>query len=362
MYDLPPSVAYQQAYWGGWQGHDPIYTAYQYFMEQLLNSNIRTENPYEAHMFFLPAYTYAYTSNLGFPDFHISRVINYTLANYPFWNRTQGRDHIVWTPSDRGSCYLESPETLSLIKLTHFGYFDHTGGGKYEKFLNAGNDIWGCFHPLRDVVAPPFLPRGGEFAWSTYVERINSPTEPLPNRTELFFFAGGFRPDDLEYAGGTRKELAEWIPKWNDPEIQVVQGYIANYEETLRSSKFCLAPYGHGWGLRIVSAMVCGCVPIIIQEHVFQPFEDILPYEEFSIRLNNDDIRNLPEILRSVTPTQLKILQQGLKKYWPAFIWDVGNGGKAFDYTALSLRRRYLNLKSKYYGRHQPDLFRRKLN
>lgn len=361
MYELPASVAYQQSYWGGWTGHDPIYTAYQHFMEQFLQSNVRTENPYEAHMFFLPALTYAYTSNLGYPDFHISRVIDYALRQLPFWNRTEGRDHFVWTPEDRGSCLLESPETQALIKLTHFGYFDHTAGGKYKLFLPVGSEKWGCYHPLRDVVTPPLLPYGGMYAWDTYVERLKSRNNPLPNRTELFFFAGGFRPDDPEYAGGTREVLAKWVPIWNDPEIQVVKGSVGDYEETLRSSKFCLAPYGHGWGLRIVSAMVCGCVPIIIQEHVYQPFEDLLPYEEFSIRLNNDDIPNLPQILRSVTPEQHAALQHGLEKYWPAFVWDRDHGGKAFDYTALSLRRRYLNMKSKYYGRHQPDEFRRRL-
>ena len=320
---------------------------------------MRTEDPSEAHLFFLPALTYAYTSNLGHPDFHITRVINYVREEFPYWNRSSGRDHIVWTPGDRSSCLLNSPEAKSLIKLTHFGYFDRTAAGKFPMVLHVPNEEWGCYHPLRDVAMPPLLSHGGLVAKETFIDRVKSADNPLPLRKELFFFAGGFRPDDLEYSGGTRHLIADFVSKWNDTDFIIVEGSIIDYEETLRKTKFCLAPYGHGWGIRIVSIMVTGCIPVIVQEHVFQPYEDILPYEEFSIRLNNDDIPMLPSILRSISPQQLAALQAGVAKYWPAFIWHSEYGGKAFEYAMLALRRRHVNLKSKYYGRHSADLFRK---
>jgi hypothetical protein len=31
--------------------------------------------------------------------------------------------------------------------------------------------------------------------------------------------------------------------------------------------------------------MLSGCVPVVIQPHVFQPFEDVLDYGAFSVRL-----------------------------------------------------------------------------
>ncbi len=290
----------------------------------------------------------------------MTRVINYVRQKFPYWNRTDGRDHMIWVPGDRSSCLLESIEAKSLIKLTHFGYFDHTPS--YKKFpmvLDVPNEEWGCYHPLRDVVMPPFLPNGSLFAQETYVDRRNSINNPLPERTQLFFFAGGFRPYEPDYSGYTRHLIAEYLPKWNDSEIRIVDGGVFDYEETLRRTKFCLAPYGHGWGIRLVSSMVTGCVPVIIQEHVYQPYEEILPYEEFSIRLNNDDIPMLPSILRSISPQQLAALQAGVEKYWPAFIYESDVGGKAFEYALLSLRRRHMHLKSKYYGRHTADQFRK---
>ena len=38
-----------------------------------------------------------------------------------------------------------------------------------------------------------------------------------------------------------------------------------NYEEMFLTSKFCIAPYGYGWGLRLAIAVVHGCIPVIIQ-------------------------------------------------------------------------------------------------
>ena len=67
------------------------------FLAQFLNSAARTEDPYEANLFFIPAYTYGYSGNTneGAQDEHLWHVTNHVKAHWPFWNRTQGRDHIV---------------------------------------------------------------------------------------------------------------------------------------------------------------------------------------------------------------------------------------------------------------------------
>ncbi len=67
-------------------------------------------------------------------------------------------------------------------------------------------------------------------------------------------------------------------------------------------------------------------------------------------RLNNADLPNLRELLRSVTDEQYRRLLKGVLEHRLAFSWNIAKGGKAFDYTLLSLRRKYLNLKSLYVG------------
>ena len=31
--------------------------------------------------------------------------------------------------------------------------------------------------------------------------------------------------------------------------------------------------YGHGWGIRVMQSIQFGCIPVIIQDHVYQAFE-----------------------------------------------------------------------------------------
>ena len=112
---------------------------------------------------------------------------------------------------------------------------------------------------------------------------------------------------------------------------------------------------GHGWGNRVVYAMISGCIPVIIQDGIHQPYDDILPcapilpppagtasstepsaaltataggggdyarrYREFSLRLPQSEIDNLPSILRAVTPEEIRELQHGVQKYHRAFFW-----------------------------------------
>ena len=360
IYDLPTDIAHQEAYWAGWEEHDPNYIAYKHFLHQLLSSPFVTQDPEQAHLFYIPALTYAYTSNLGDPNAHLLKVVDFVKSAYPWWNRTDGKDHILWTSEDRGACWLQHESLFSPIKLTHFGYFDTTQGGMYPMIIsNIHNQQYACYHPLRDVVVPPYLAIANDWVLRTYVSMekdLFGQTKPWKKKS-LLFFAGSLRVNDQEYAGGARKELAKWYPVWNATDIDFNEGFVSDYYKSMHDSLFCFAPYGHGFGVRVSLAIMAGCIPVIIQDHVFQPFEEILPYEEFSIRLNNDDIEHLPDLLRSIGPSQIKKLQQGIIRYWKAFVFDQEVGGKAFDFTILALRRRYQNLKAGYYGRHRSDLF-----
>jgi hypothetical protein len=40
---------------------------------------------------------------------------------------------------------------------------------------------------------------------------------------------------------------------------------LPDFEGLVRGSKFCFAPWGHGWGIRLGLYMAMGCVPAIVQ-------------------------------------------------------------------------------------------------
>jgi hypothetical protein len=160
-------------------------------------------------------------------------------------------------------------------------------------------------------------------------------------------------------------------------------------QEWMRQAKFCLAPYGHGWGIRLMKVIVAGCVPVIIQvgvvwpllgmaracclkpaaqhqlcrchptplkptglptlpanlqDHVYQPYEDIIPYADFSIRLPNSDLPRIRELLGGVTPEEWLHLHEGLKRWWRPFVWEQEAGGTAYQYAITSLKKRLSSL------------------
>ncbi len=125
--------------------------------------------------------------------------------------------------------------------------------------------------------------------------------------------------------------------------------WVHDMPSSMRRARFCLTPAGHGWGIRIVHAMACGCVPLIVQDGVHQPFDDVLPYHEFSLRLPQAEIDRLDDVLRDVSPAELRALQAGVRRFHKAFIWSDGvngNGGEgeAYQWMIRSLQRRVQNL------------------
>ena len=197
-------------------------------------------------------------------------------------------------------------------------------------------------------------------------------------------------------AGGVRQSLHNTYSDGRDPDIKINEGGVSDYFGQIKASKFCLSPYGHGWGIRTNLYMANGCVPVVIQDHVYQPYESVLPYQEFSIRLAKSDIpkvrfppacllplcvaasatpaaqlsqalvqqprptccllqqhpccrAQIGDILRNVSDAELLRLRSNLPKYYRAFIWEPQHGGLAYNYTIAALHKRSSQLIASHY-------------
>ncbi|PSC71723.1 exportin-1-like isoform X2 [Micractinium conductrix] len=332
-YELSTQLAYDSLQRDEGGQRNPNHLAYHRFLERLLTSAVRTEDPSEASLFHIPAFNFAHSGNVGSGMDHLLLVLDHVRATRPHWNATGGRDHFFWAPADRGACELtgrQGSEVLHApIKIVHWGH-----------------------HTTSPEAAGPFGHVGHSATGPLSVEELAA------GKKRLFFFAGGITEGDLSYSGGTRQALEALARGWQDPDFNFTVGYVGDqYEASLRSSRFCLAPYGYGYAMRVVEAMLAGCMPLIVQEHVFLPYEDLLPYETFSLRLTNDDLAQLRDILRGVTDQQYRQLLEGVVRNAPAFNWAAGGGAggggdsgssRAFDYTVAALRRRHMQLKALY--------------
>ena len=97
--------------------------------------------------------------------------------------------------------------------------------------------------------------------------------------------------------------------------------------------------------------MLTQCVPVIIQPNVTQPFEPMLPYASFSLRLTKADIPTLPAILRAVPHESICAMQRALARYYRAILWQKPFGVEhagAYDLTQVWLCQRARALAASY--------------
>lgn len=94
-----------------------------------------------------------------------------------------------------------------------------------------------------------------------------------------------------------------------------------NYHEELASSVFCGVMPGDGWSGRMEDSILQGCIPLVIQDGIYLPYENFLNYESFAVRICEDDIPNLLNILRSFNETEIEFKLANVKKIWQRFMY-----------------------------------------
>ena len=112
MYDLPPSVnrfgdGFSLRYWGTgcFAESDPIHTRRIYasqahFDGHLLHDDyVRTLDPSRARLFYVPTFS-RYVSSNRCPRAVLELLILWVRSSAPWWERSGGRDHVFFVPSD----------------------------------------------------------------------------------------------------------------------------------------------------------------------------------------------------------------------------------------------------------------------
>ena len=68
------------------------------------------------------------------------------------------------------------------------------------------------------------------------------------------------------------------------------------YHGAMHNATFCGAFPGDGWSGSISSAVFAGCVPVIVMDGIEMPFENVLHYPSFSVRIKEADVPRLPSL------------------------------------------------------------------
>eukprot|EP00850_Spirogloea_muscicola_P024232 SM000505S17661 [mRNA] locus=s505:112:3996:+ [translate_table: standard] len=257
---------------------------------------------------------------------------------YPYWNNSQGRDHIWAFGWDEGACY--APQAIwNSIMLSHWGNTGSAHPGSTTAFVY---DLWDvmpaslrgnhpCYDPDKDIVLP---------AWkspSFLQPSLRLWERPVLERTNLFYFAGnlGFRYHDgrpeKDYSMGIRQKVARLFGSTPDKDgllgllaeagVVVLNGHAEDYSQGLSASRFCGVFPGDGFSARMEDAILHGCIPVIVQDGIHLPYENFLDYSSFTVRIAEEDICKLVTILKAYSDEEVEQMWGVVQNVWQRWSW-----------------------------------------
>jgi hypothetical protein len=112
--------------------------------------------------------------------------------------------------------------------------------------------------------------------------------------------------DKSEYILGS----GSWTPNVQMSDFQ-------KFVDITSSSKFGLAPRGYGKSsFRLYEIMQLGTVPVYISDDFYLPWSDELDWSEFCVLIDEDNLRDVDSILKSISESDYqKLLDNGKKVY-----------------------------------------------
>ncbi|CAA0404252.1 unnamed protein product [Arabidopsis thaliana] len=274
----------------------------------LLSSDVRTLDPDEADYFFVPVYVSCnFSTSNGFPSLSharslLSSAVDFLSDHYPFWNRSQGSDHVFVASHDFGACFHAMEDMAieeGIPKFMKRSIILQTFGVKYK-------------HPCQEVehvVIPPYIPpesvqkaiekapvNGRRDIWAFFRGKM----EVNPKNISGRFYSKGVRTAILKKFGGRRR-------------FYLNRHRFAGYRSEIVRSVFCLCPLGWApWSPRLVESAVLGCVPVVIADGIQLPFSETVQWPEISLTVAEKDVRNLRKVLEHVAATNLSAIQRNL--------------------------------------------------
>ncbi|KHG19243.1 putative glucuronoxylan glucuronosyltransferase IRX7 -like protein [Gossypium arboreum] len=275
----------------------------------LLNADdFRTFDPKEADFFFVPVYVSCNFSTVnGFPTIVHARsllfsAIQFITKNYPFWNRSQGFDHIFVASHDYGACFHAMEDRAIDNGIPEFlmnSILLQTFGVNYK-------------HPCQDVenvLIPPYISP----------ESIRKTLEKAPltgNRDIMVFFRGKMEVHPTNVSGkfySKRVRTEIWRRYKADRRFYLQRHRFTGYQSEITRSVFCLCPLGWApWSPRLVESVALGCVPVIIADGIRLPFSSAVKWSEISLTVAEREVGKLGQILEHVAATNLSTIQKNL--------------------------------------------------
>ncbi|CAI5966422.1 unnamed protein product [Closterium sp. NIES-65] len=334
--------------------------------ELLMRSNaIRTTDPEKATLFYVPYYSSNHISHVnklmknmmhksvGEVSKAWHDILTMIRRDYPYFNRTNGRDHFGTSTFDHGRCLalpwvnpdLYGEMFFIVLNGDRLARTIHSSkkrnmqiiGYNYNMTLQPQYPDIPCYMPDRDIVVPAFvggqLPMVSPFTGDRPMRAIFRFSTQPSHRAPLKHHGHSLRPELLKMYGRQR------IKGWSF----AARGERQTNKEW-QMAVFCICPPGHSqWTSRPFKALISGCIPVTFFRDHDNPWDDELDYSSFSINIDPDDIASLRSRLETAPVEQL---QRGVETVQRMFKWS-GNHTQGAKYELMKrLRQRGKQLSS----------------
>jgi len=145
----------------------------------------------------------------------------------------------------------------------------------------------------------------------------DTPRCELTNKKYLASFIGTYTHSIRSAMVETLQTCNEFIFIVKDGwSIDISQNEINLFIETTLQSKFGLAPRGYGISsFRFFEIMELGVIPVYIYDNeIGLPYLDILDYSKFAVIINNNQLSELPNILKNITNEDYLLMLRELER------------------------------------------------
>jgi len=87
---------------------------------------------------------------------------------------------------------------------------------------------------------------------------------------------------------------------------------------------FCGSPPGWNGGDsdRYLPAILLGCIPVFFSKREFRPFEEILDWDQFSLRVSKHEIPKLHEIIGNISSAKVVKMRRAMAQAWERLLFS----------------------------------------
>lgn len=362
VYDLPTRITHNLDRGVGKREYENYKKGYEQYATELViprlmrKSSLYTHDPALANLFLVPyqsliRYTKFKKKNASLFDAEFLEVMAW-LREAPWFDRYKGRDHVFVFPSGRGASLFSKWRTHIPNSI----------------FLSPeGDERSGWIRPYsKDVVIPGY--RNVSAIDASVWARVTGRSK---DRRPIFLhFRGSLtsdRPGEENFSEGVRTLLSDALSTFRLPRHLQIQKAetgaprklkktkviftgettdLGTYITEMSYSDFCVCPMGSSsWTLRLYDAILTGCIPVVVSDHVVFPWESRVAWKDAVIEWAQDEAAALPVYLMSLSEKEVAGRRENVIRIRNRIRWDLQPGeGGAFDELAASLQERYAAL------------------